>query len=251
MYFPRFFKTLFVFFSLLFSVFVSANTLKMNTTHAGLDTAWKNRHSSTARSEIIAYIQTNPIIPDDFESAWKLARLVYFVGNFDVPKSLKKKELMQIFQVGYEAAEIAQELKPNKVEGYYWYAINLGKYSLTKGKFAALGSAKEGRDALLKAAELDPTYHWAGPYRILGKYYAEVPSSISFGDKKIAEEYYKKSIELAPEFRLNTMYLAKLVKDKKEKKALFEAAESKKDIDGVTEESVYKMILSKDMKKFK
>jgi len=43
---------------------------------------------------------------------------------------------------------------------YYWYAVNLGKHRLLKGKLNALKNVKIGRDALLIAAKIDPKYHW-------------------------------------------------------------------------------------------
>lgn len=233
-----------------FGSFAQSETV-ITTQVSSLDAAWQNRHSDATKKEIVKFLLSNPEIPDDFESAWKMARLVFFIGNFDLATTFSKKEHMQIFEVGYKAAEVAKDLKPDRVEGHYWYALNLGKYSLLKGKFTALGNAKIGRDELLEAAKIDPKYHWAGPYRILGKYYQEVPGGISFGDKKIAEEYYKKAIALAPEFRLNTIYLARLEKDKKEKLSLLEKSQKITDVDGKTEEDFYKTAVLNEIEKLK
>lgn len=220
-------------------------------TTQSLDTAWENRNQLATQEQILKFLQSNPKIPNDFETSWKIARLVYFIGNFGLGDTLNQNEQMQIFEVGYHAAEIAKNLEPKRVEGYYWYAINLGKYSLAKGKLTALKNAKIGRDALLEAAQIDPNYHWGGPYRVLGKYYQDVPSGISFGDKKIAEEYFKKAVAISPNFRLNSLYLSRLSTDKKQKMELLDSAEKKDDLDGSIEETRYKNLIATEINQLK
>ena len=116
----------------------------------------------------------------------------------------------------------------------------MGKYSLAKGPLSALGHAKIGRDALLEAVKIDPTYHWAGPYRILGRYYQDLPKGISFGDKKKAREYFNKAIEVAPDFRVNLVYLATLETKHDSKLKILKLADAKPDLDGEIEELRYK-----------
>lgn len=213
---------------------------------ASLEKIWKNRQSEEGQKELLDFVKKaseSSEISDSYDLNWRVARLTYYAGNFGIGhKTLTKKELLQVFKYGYESAEKAKELEPEKVEGYFWFAVNLGSYGLTKGVLTALGNAKTGRDALLKAAEIDETYWWGGPYRILGRYYQEVPKLISFGDKEIAENYFKKAIEIAPEFRLNTVYLALLLESeglKEEALSLFKKAAKKPDIDGKNEELRY------------
>ncbi len=211
---------------------------------ASLDQAWNNRDTKEKEDLILKFIQNVSIIPENFEIAWRISRLVYFIGNFGPGENLSNNEHIKIFELGYKAGEIAKNLQPNRVEGYYWYAINLGKYSLAVSLFKALRTADMARDALVKATKIDPSYHWAGAYRLLGRYYQDLPSGISFGDKKKAEEYFKKAIQISPNFRLNTSYLASLESDKDLKLKLYKEAEKKPNTDGVIEEERYK----KDLK---
>lgn len=217
-----------------------------------LDKLWNNRQTPEGEQEIIQFIQKEPDLPKDFNISWKVARLVYFSGNFSLMQTLPNNEKVKLFKYGYTAGLTAKELEPKSVEGYYWYAINLGSYGLAKGIFSALSNAKAGRDALLEAAKIDQTYQWCGPLRILGRYYQEVPGGIiSFGDKKIAREYFQKAIETCPDFRLNTIYLGILRKkegEMSEALALFKKAQSMPDLDGKNEEKRYAKELAENIK---
>ena len=76
-----------------------------------LDHLWDNRESSKGEKEII--------IPKDFNISWKISRLVYYYGNFIFPENLGKSEKTKIFKYGYESGEIAKQLEPKRVEGYF------------------------------------------------------------------------------------------------------------------------------------
>lgn len=220
-----------------------------------LDVMWENRQNVEGQKNILAFISEGETIPQNFDIAWRVARLVYFAGNFGVGyDTFKKDKKMEIFKYGYEAADIARKTKTDRVEGYYWYAVNLGSYGLAKGMFSALGYAEEARDSLLKSAQLDPKYHWGGPYRVLGRFYQEVPTFISFGDKKKAEEYFNKAIEIAPDYRLNTIDLGVLKKQQGKidlALELLQEARTKPNVDGVLEESRYLVELDKGIQTLK
>ncbi|WP_338636381.1 hypothetical protein [Spirobacillus cienkowskii] len=219
---------------------------------AFLDKLWENRQSSTGKSEIVNFLKNQPVLPENFNINWKVARLVYFNANFILPEQTTKDEKLSLLQYGYNLGIKAKELNPSRVEGFYWYAINLGSYGLEKGIFTALKNAKPGRDALLEAAKIDAKYHWCGPLRILGRYYQEVPGGlISFGDKKIANEYFLKAIETCPNFRVNTMYLGILKKKQglnSEALDFFKKAQSLPNLDGKIEESRYSKELAENIK---
>lgn len=208
-----------------------------------LDKLWNNRQSIEGQKTIFSFITNEETIPQNFEIAWRVARLVYFAGNFGFDhNSFTKEEKVKLFKYGYTAADIARTEKPERVEGHYWYGVNLGSYGLAKGVFSALGHAEDALNALLKSAEIDPKYHWAGPYRVLGRFYQEVPSFLSFGDKKKAEEYFNKAISLAPDYRLNTINLGVLKKEQGKIDIaldLLKKAKNKPNVDGSLEEKRY------------
>ncbi len=217
-----------------------------------LDKLWSNRQNPEGEQEIIQFMQSEVEVPNDFDISWKVARLVYFSGNFSLMQKLSNDKKIKFFKYGYTAGLTAKKLEPKRVEGYYWYAVNLGSYGLIKGIFSALRNARSGRDALLEAAKIDATYQWCGPLRILGKYYQEVPGGIiSFGDKKIAQEYFEKAIQTCPNFRLNTIYLGILKKKEGEKSLaleLFKKAQTLPNLDGKNEEERYAKELAENIK---
>ncbi len=217
-----------------------------------LDKLWDNRQSNEGAEDIFQFIKNETKLPNDFDISWKVSRLVYFSGNFSLMQESTSDEKIKLFKYGFSAGLTAKKLEPKRVEGYYWYAVNLGSYGLVKGIFSALSNAKSGRDALLEAAKIDATYQWCGPLRILGRYYQEVPGGIiSFGDKKIAQEYFEKAMQACPNFRLNTMYLGILKKkdgEKSEALELFKKAQALPNQDGKNEEERYAKELAENIK---
>ena len=229
------------------------NDVKANIsmTVPSLDRAWENRENKEEGKSILKFLENIHAIPENFDLDWRISRLVYFIGNFSSEEDLNGDERTKIFELGYKAGEKAKNEQPDRVEGYYWYAINLGTYSLSVGLFKALNTASDARDALVEASQKDPNYHWGGAYRILGRYYQDLPSGISFGDKKKAAQYFKKAIEISPNFRLNTVYLAELESDKDLKLKLLEEAKKKPNMDGAVEEERYQKKIELDLEKLK
>ncbi len=149
--------------------------------------------------------------PDNFEILWRLARACFWIcdrtENEDVKKEYGKK--------GYQYAEKAIKLNPNRVEGYYYYAICLGEYG--KGisiiKAVWMGLDKDFKNKILKAIELDKNYEHAGPVRALGRFYFKLPWPKYSAKKSI--KYLKEAIELAPRKARSYYYLAETYVEEK------------------------------------
>lgn len=208
-----------------------------------LDIWWDHREDLQNQKVIANYLSTKPKVPNDFEISWKTARLVYFIGNYGYGENnfVNTKAGAELFHYGAEAGKQAMKLEPNRVEGYYWYAIDLGSYGLAKGIIASAANAKEGMRALAKAMSIDPKYQWYGSSRILGRYYQELPGLFG-GDKEKALQLMKSATEKAPEFRNNWEFLGKYYLSRKEyDKALVacNTALEKKSLDGKYEEARY------------
>jgi hypothetical protein len=155
-----------------------------------LNNAWDNREDLTKQSAYINYMQkmnTDNIIPNDYEASWKAARLVYFLGNYGVgEKQFATGESgIAFFDYGVRLGKQAITLNSNGIEGQYWYAIDLGSYGLVKGIMASAMNAKSGMKALAFVAAQDSHYHWSGANRTLGKYYSKLPAMFG-GDKNKA-----------------------------------------------------------------
>lgn len=173
-----------------------------------LDNAWSSRENTGNQKIIADYLNSKPAIPQDYETAWKVARLVYFIGNYGIGEKtyVSTSAGAKLFDYGLSAAKIAMDLKPNGVEGLYWYAVDLGSYGLSKGVMASAKGAGPGMDALKKVITIDPTYQSYGSSRILGRYYQELPG-IMGGSNKRALELLTTATEKAPQFRNNWVFL--------------------------------------------
>src|SRR5688500_18514436 len=59
--------------------------------------------------------------PDDFDSAWKLARAHYWLGGH-APDVERRRALEE----GIAAGRTAARLRPDRPEGHFWTAANMG-----------------------------------------------------------------------------------------------------------------------------
>ncbi len=177
-------------------------------TESVVDLCWANRENEDNQKIIAEYLITKPKVPKDYATSWKTARLVSFIGNFGVGQKrfVDTRAGVDLFDYGAKAGLQAQALNPNAVEGYLWYAVDLGSYGLAKGVLAAASGAKPGMAALEKAQKINPAYEGYASERILGRYYQELPRMFG-GDMKKAESLILHSAEAAPNYRNNWVFL--------------------------------------------
>lgn len=173
-----------------------------------VDSCWANRENEDNQKVIANYLMTKPAVPADFATAWKTARLVYFIGNYGVGQQrfVDSSAGVTLFDYGAQAGKQAQALQPDAVEGYYWYAIDLGSYGLAKGIMASAHSAKPGMAALEKAKQINPAYEGYASSRVLGRYYQQLPGMWG-GDMKKAGVLIKGAADAAPSYRNNWVFL--------------------------------------------
>src|SRR5207253_689388 len=79
----------------------------------------------------------------DFEAAWKLARATYWLGTHG-PKDDRRVALDR----GMKAAESAIRLAPNRPEGHFWLAANMGELAEIGGMSSGLKYRGRIRDEL-------------------------------------------------------------------------------------------------------
>lgn len=92
------------------------------------------------------------------------------------------------------------EANPNMAEPLIWEGIVISSEAGVRGALGgALGLAKEARRLLEDSLKLDEKALNGSAYTSLATLYAKVPGwPIGFGDKKRAEELFKKSLALNP-----------------------------------------------------
>ena len=88
---------------------------------------------------------------------------------------------------------------PGQAEPLIWEAISLSSHAKIAGGLKGLGMAKDARDLLIKAEQIDPKAMNGSIYTSLGGLYAKVPGwPVGFGDKDKAEGYFKKALSMNP-----------------------------------------------------
>jgi len=141
---------------------------------------------------------------DEFEAKWRIARGCFWeaevCGN--------EKCMTEYGEKGYKAGERAAELRPNRVEGWYWGVIALGQYSTGIGTFKAFfkGIAGTYEKMVEKAIALDKNYGLAGPLRAYGRYWYAVPKVKR--DLAKSEAMLRESVALSPKKLRSHFYLA-------------------------------------------
>jgi len=155
---------------------------------------------------------------NNYEAHWKLARVIYFLGD-----NLPSKEKPSLLKEGIPIARKAVKINPNRAEGHFWLAALLGSYSEIS-KIKGLSFLKEIEKEFQLALKIDSTIEDGGAYTALGRMYFKLPSFLG-GSLDKAWEYLLKAKEVSPtnpytKLYLADLYLAKKMKEEAKKELL-------------------------------
>ena len=107
--------------------------------------------------------------PKDFESAWKLARARYWLGTHAAEQSRKG-----YLESGIAAGRAAIVIAPNKPEGHFWVAANMGALAESFGMRQGLKYRGDIKEELETVLRLDPAFQQGSADRALGRWYFKV-----------------------------------------------------------------------------
>ena len=124
----------------------------------------------------------------DFESAWKLARARYWLGGH-----AGEKERKAFLESGIAAGRQAVAIQPNRPEGHFWLAANMGALAESFGLRQGLKYRGDVKNELMTVLKLDAAYMQGSADRALGRWYLKVPGLFG-GSKKKSEEHLRKSL---------------------------------------------------------
>jgi tetratricopeptide (TPR) repeat protein len=144
---------------------------------------------------------------DDYEAAWKLARMCYWLGTHGT-----KDERRAALERGVKAGETAVRLSPDRPEGHFWLAANMGTLAELGGLGQGLKFRGRIRDELQRTIAIDPTYEEGSAEAALGQWYAKVPGLFG-GDDKKADEHFRRALAINPQSRTALVNLADLLID--------------------------------------
>lgn len=125
----------------------------------------------------------------NYEAAWKLSRLYFYLGKY----SREDKESEQALQNGIEAAKVATRIETEKPEGYFWLGANLGA-KVKRNPITGLGSLKDIREAMEKVISLNPAFEGGDAYDVLAQ--IELQTDTFGGSAQKAIEYLEKAQSL-------------------------------------------------------
>jgi tetratricopeptide (TPR) repeat protein len=145
--------------------------------------------------------------PKDFESAWKLARACYWLGGH-VPQDERRAQ----YERGIKAAERAVQIEPNRPEGHFWMAADMGAMAESFGIVAGLRYRGPVKRALETVLTIDAAYQQGSADRALGRWYFRVPRLFG-GSKDRAIEHLQRSLTYAPESSATLFFLAETYLD--------------------------------------
>ena len=138
----------------------------------------------------------------DYEVEWKFAEYSYFLGK----QMTDDKEADVYLSDGAKAGQIASRIEPQKPDGYFWYAANLGEQAKRSPLTAGIKSVGEIRAALTKVIEIEPSYEDASAYDALGQ--IELETRLIGGSPAKAVEYLEKGVALEKENSDMRLHLA-------------------------------------------
>lgn len=140
---------------------------------------------------------------NDFESAWKLARARYWLGTNGLPQAERRAAL----EGGIEAGRKAVALQPNRPEGHFWIAANMGALAESFGLRQGIRYRGPIRDELQTVLKIDQAFLHGSADRALGRWYYKVPGLFG-GDKKKSETHLRKALTYNPNSVITRLFLA-------------------------------------------
>jgi tetratricopeptide (TPR) repeat protein len=144
----------------------------------------------------------------DFESAWKLARTMYWLGNREADEKKRRSAL----ESGIAAGRLASTLQPARPEGHFWTAANMGTLAESFGLRQGLMYRGAIKESLERVLAIDPAFQDGSADRALGRWYFKVPRLFG-GDNKKSEQHLRKSLTYFPGSTVSRFFLAETLLD--------------------------------------
>jgi tetratricopeptide (TPR) repeat protein len=143
---------------------------------------------------------------NDYESAWRMGRALFFLGQ----EAQSRNEARAHYAQGASASTRAARLRAERVEGHFWLGVNLALLAQKENPARALFHALRAKKALERAAHIQPSYHAAGPLRVLARLQHKLPRLLGGGHAR-ARTNFEQAIQLAPANTVTKIYLAELL----------------------------------------
>jgi len=172
------------------------------------DTLYADReHLASARQAADIWAADLAKDPKNFEAAWKLARVCYWLGGH-----APENERRSFLERGIAAAQKAVATESNRPEGHFWLAANMGTLAESFGLTNGLKYRKPVKAELETVLRLDPSFMDGSADRVLGRWYFRVPGFFG-GSKTQSEQHLRASLKYDPNSTVTHYFLAELLID--------------------------------------
>jgi hypothetical protein len=139
---------------------------------------------------------------DNYEAAWKLARAAYWIGGH-APEGERRAALER----GIIAGETAVRLAPDRPEGHYWLAADMGALAESFGLTQGLKYRSRIKSELERVMAIDAGWEQASAVTALGRWYYLVPRLFG-GSRSKADEHFRRTLEQFPTSITALLFLA-------------------------------------------
>jgi predicted Zn-dependent protease len=139
------------------------------------------------------------------ETLTALAQVCFLSGEVRAQTDEAK---LAAYACGRDAGERAVELAPRSEDAHVWYAINTGRWAQTKGVMRSLFLVPTVRQELDVIFDLNPRS--VRGHALAGNVFFELPALVG-GDRKKAEDHYRKGLAADPRFTVLRVDLARLL----------------------------------------
>jgi len=139
-------------------------------------------------------------------AAWQFARATFDFADFATNETERAATAKQ----GIAACQELLARDTNSAPGHYYLAMNYGQLARAEApSFAAYRLVRQMEREFKAAADLDPSFDYAGPARCLGLLYRDAPGwPFSIGSRRKAREWLEQAAKLAPDYPENRLNLA-------------------------------------------
>jgi tetratricopeptide (TPR) repeat protein len=146
--------------------------------------------------------------PTDFDFAWKLARASYWIGTH-AAAALRRPALER----GVSAGEQAARLEPNRPEGHFWMAANMGALAESFGLSQGLKYRGKIKSELERVLAIDPAWQQGSADRALGWWYHQVPGLFG-GSEAEAETHLRRALTYNPQSPATLFFLSQVLRER-------------------------------------
>ena len=139
-------------------------------------------------------------------AAWQFARACFDFADF----ATNETERAVIAGQGIAASRKLLAQQTNSAPAHYYLAMNEGQLARAEApSLAAYRLVRQMEHEFKTAADLDPSFDYAGPGRCLGLLYRDAPGwPFSIGNRRKARDWLEQAAKLAPDYPENALNLA-------------------------------------------